>query len=303
MRASAAQRGALRLGMIGLSPGNGHPYSWSAIINGYDRRAMASCPFPAIPRYLGRQTFPAAALRGAAVTHIWTQDGSASEHIARAARIPNIVERPDAMIGQVDAVLLARDDAENHREHAAAFLRAGLPIFIDKPLSFTRHEALRLFDLARYPSQIFTCTALRYAREFCMTPRRRARIGRVQFVDAVVPKQWRTYSVHVIEPVLALFPEADRVLQYRRSGAAGVTELTVTWASGLYTRFTSTGTATAPIMITVHGEHASLPLIFRDAFFAFKTALAEFIASAKRRSCAIPRESTLKIVDLIEMGL
>src|SRR5215472_4872506 len=123
MRTSTGRRGALRLGMIGLSPGNGHPYSWSAIINGYDRRAMASCPYPAIPRYLGRQRFPAAALAGAAVTHIWTQDGDASEHIARAARIPNIVDRPDAMIGHVDAVLLARDDAENHYEHASAFLQ------------------------------------------------------------------------------------------------------------------------------------------------------------------------------------
>ena len=31
----------LRLAMLGLIPGNGHPYSWSAIINGYDRAAMA----------------------------------------------------------------------------------------------------------------------------------------------------------------------------------------------------------------------------------------------------------------------
>ena len=39
----------LRLGVLGLSEGNGHPYSWSAIFNGYDPQAMASCPFPDIP--------------------------------------------------------------------------------------------------------------------------------------------------------------------------------------------------------------------------------------------------------------
>ena len=27
----------LRIGVIGLSEGNGHPYSWSAIINGFDK--------------------------------------------------------------------------------------------------------------------------------------------------------------------------------------------------------------------------------------------------------------------------
>jgi|GEM_PF-4815020 len=27
---------AIHLGVIGMTEGNGHPYSWSAIINGYD---------------------------------------------------------------------------------------------------------------------------------------------------------------------------------------------------------------------------------------------------------------------------
>ena len=30
----------LKLGVIGLSEGNGHPYSWSAIFNGYDSVEM-----------------------------------------------------------------------------------------------------------------------------------------------------------------------------------------------------------------------------------------------------------------------
>ena len=45
----------LRLAMLGMIPGNGHPYSWSAIVNGFDPEAMAACPYPVIPRYLGAQ--------------------------------------------------------------------------------------------------------------------------------------------------------------------------------------------------------------------------------------------------------
>ena len=30
----------IRLGVIGMTEGNGHPYSWSAILNGYDRERM-----------------------------------------------------------------------------------------------------------------------------------------------------------------------------------------------------------------------------------------------------------------------
>ena len=43
----------LKLGIIGLSEGNGHPYSWSSIINGgFDEATMADCGYAGIPIYL-----------------------------------------------------------------------------------------------------------------------------------------------------------------------------------------------------------------------------------------------------------
>ena len=45
----------LRLGVVGLSEGNGHPYSWSAIFNGCDMSFMKDCGFPVIPGYLAKQ--------------------------------------------------------------------------------------------------------------------------------------------------------------------------------------------------------------------------------------------------------
>jgi hypothetical protein len=292
----------LRLGVLGMSPGNGHPYSWSAIINGYDAEVMATCPYPAIPEYLARQQFPQAALTGADVTHVWTQDRQVSEHIARASLIPTVVEQPDAMIGQVDAVLLARDDAENHLGLAQVFLRAGLPVYIDKPLGLSRRAAERLFELTSYPSQIFTCTALRYARELRMTKARRERVGPVKLVDATVPKEWQTYAVHVIEPVLATFPEADTIVRHQCIRDAGMTQLWVSWASGVQGRFISTGKAAAPIAISVYGERAAVRLTFHDAFSAFKAALADFLTSVRERRSMIARDETLRVVDLIEMG-
>ncbi len=41
--------------MLGMVDGNGHPYSWSAIFNGYDKDEMASCPYAGIPKYLNQQ--------------------------------------------------------------------------------------------------------------------------------------------------------------------------------------------------------------------------------------------------------
>ena len=120
----------INLGVIGLSKGNGHPYSWSAIFNGYDKNKMKSCGYPAIPNYLNKQKFPDAQIKEGSVTHIWTQDINLSKHIASAALIGNIVSDYKELIENVDAILLARDDAENHFEFAKPFLK-----YIDFPIN------------------------------------------------------------------------------------------------------------------------------------------------------------------------
>ena len=58
----------IRLAMLGMVEGNGHPYSWSAIINGrYDMARMAECGYPSIPEYLGAQPKEALGIPGARV--------------------------------------------------------------------------------------------------------------------------------------------------------------------------------------------------------------------------------------------
>src|SRR3990172_8944646 len=104
---------AFKLGVIGMSPGNGHPYSWSAIFNGFDKKKMSKCPFPVIPQYLGEQDPETMCIEDAKVTHVWTHDRKVSEDIAGASLIPHVVDEMSDMIGEVDGVLLARDDGEN----------------------------------------------------------------------------------------------------------------------------------------------------------------------------------------------
>ena len=44
---ASGQDQEIRLAMLGMVDGNGHPYSWSAIFNGYDPEDMASAPLRA----------------------------------------------------------------------------------------------------------------------------------------------------------------------------------------------------------------------------------------------------------------
>ena len=72
----------LRFGIIGMSEGNGHPYSWAAIFNGFNKHKMAFCPFKSIPEYLQKENYPDDFLSNyGEVTHIWTQEPEISKQI------------------------------------------------------------------------------------------------------------------------------------------------------------------------------------------------------------------------------
>src|SRR5690554_6456757 len=97
---------SIKLGIIGFSEGNGHPFSWSAIFNGYDRHLMENCGFPVIPRYLEKEKWPDVQIQEAKVVCIWTQDVELSKKIAATCSISIVVENLEEMIKYLDGVLL-----------------------------------------------------------------------------------------------------------------------------------------------------------------------------------------------------
>lgn len=292
----------LRLGVIGLSPGNGHPYSWSAIFNGYEAPAMEHCGFPVIPRYLEKQCFPGDAIADARVTHVWTQDVALSRHVAQAARIEHVADRFTDLIGQVDAVLLARDDAETHLEFARPFLVAGMPIYVDKPLALSRAEAETLIGLQRFPGQLFSCSALRYAPELALTPVHSMTIGDIRCIAATVPKDWDKYAVHVIEPLLRLIPRRGEVVRSCRWASGDRVVLHVEFASGVGAQIATSGGAGAPLGLRVFGAAGWCDLLFADTFRAFRAALQDFVDGVRVRDVRILPADMLEVVDLIEIG-
>ncbi len=156
----------LRIGIIGMSEGNGHPYSWAAIINGgfneeTMKEAVTRYGYVGIHQYLNanRDTI---GVDNAKVSHIWTQEREMSEHIAKASLIDNIADDMEDMIGKVDAVILARDDPENHVVMAQPFLDADVPIFIDKPLAITTDDLNYFTEQNAAGKFIMSCSSFRF---------------------------------------------------------------------------------------------------------------------------------------------
>lgn len=299
----------LRLGIVGASEGNGHPYSWSAIFNGYQREAMARCPYPGIPLYLAERAFPAESLGHLGrVTHLWTQDPAQSRDIADASLIPNIVDRPQDLIGAVDAVLLARDDAENHRHFVPPVLAAGLPVFVDKPLALRLQDAEELLALQLYEGQLFSCSSLRYSHELQVTEQLRGRIGPIRRIVGITPKRWETYAVHVVEPIVASFanewglPFPIRKHEVQAQGP--LRRLNLALDGNVDLSFISTGALAGPIKFELHGQDGHEELVFRDSFSSFRAALEVFVTGIERRGVpAISRMETRQVVSCLELGL
>lgn len=264
---------------------------------------MEECGFPVIPRYLEKQRFPEDAIPNAKVTHVWAQDKRIAAHIARASRIEHVVNRYTDMIGQVDAVLLARDDAETHYEFAAPFLRAGLPIYVDKPLALSVADARRMFELELFPGQLYSCSAMRYAKEFKLTGADRASLGRILHIHGIIPKDWAKYAVHVIEPLLLLAEDRGRVKRCNTIHSMDSTTLVVEFSSGFNAVVSTMGSGAAPFSLRVIGDSGWKDLLFSDTYFAFKSALFEFVQSVIYRDVRIDKDSILEVCSLVEAGM
>lgn len=110
-------------GIIGLSEGNGHPFSYGSIINGYSPEGLAASGWPGIYDYVRRRHASEFGLEGWRITHAWTQDPDSTRRLCAACRIPHGAGDYREFMGNVDAVIIARDDYETHFEMALPFLK------------------------------------------------------------------------------------------------------------------------------------------------------------------------------------
>ena len=189
--------------MLGMIEGNGHPYSWSAIVNGYNPEEMAKCPFPVIPQYLAEVPLNTMRIPGARVTHVWTDDPADAPKVAAASRIENVVARPEDVIGQVDAVIIGTDDGHEHVRRARPFIEAGLPMFVDKPLAINVPDLNQFIRWHQAGKVFLSSSNMRYAPEIKQILRQKAQLGELRWITTCTSKTWERYAIHALEGDLA----------------------------------------------------------------------------------------------------
>ena len=285
----------MKIGIIGMSPGNAHPYSWSAIINGrFDASEINKVGYPAVSAYLeaNKQTL---GIHGAKVTCVWSQTGEISQSIARTTGIEHIAGSLEEMAGQVDAVLLSRDDAENHVVMARPFIDAGLPIFIDKPLALTIPEIDYFANEFAKGKIIMSCSSMRYANE-CMVARQElASIGKLELVTAVGKKDWNKYGVHLLEALFSILDDPCPV-SVRHIGQTGRDIVLVTFENGLQAVVHLFMDISPTFQLSVFGQTGWKLIDIRNSYSMFRDNIIEFVRSVQEGKARLPFDKTERIL-------
>lgn len=281
-----------------MSAGNAHPYSWSAIINGkYDGEAISRVGYPAVAAYLNanRDTL---GLPDARVTHVWTQDAGISKSIAASSAIDHVVQNATDMIGQVDAVILARDDAEFHREMAAPFIAAGIPIFIDKPLAITQSDLHWFEEQHEAGKLIMSCSSMRYANECRIVKQELASLGRLELVTAVGKKDWLKYGVHMIEAMFAVLDD-PRVATVQYAGEKGKDVVHIVFENGLPATIHLFMDISGTFQLTFFGQQAWRMADIKNSYSMFRDNMIVFLRSVQEGKSKLDFYTTKNIIQTV----
>jgi predicted dehydrogenase len=285
-------------GIIGVSEGNGHPFSYGSIINGYDPAGLAASGWPGIYEYVRRRHASEFGLHGWTITHAWTQDPETTKRLCAACRIPNGVGDYRDFMGKVDAVIIARDDYETHFEMAWPFLQAGLPVFVDKPLSLEVSE-LRAFKPYLEKAQLMSCAGMRYSRELDEPRADLVAYGRLKLIRGAIVLSWEKYAVHMLEAILAITPaRAISVQMLPAEHASAVVRLD----DGVLIEIDALGESPRTFHLELFGTQRTGSFDIFDNFSMFRRMLWQFAESIRTGQPAIPPERTLEIMRILIAG-
>lgn len=294
----------IKIGILGYTEGNGHPYSWSAMFNGYNREIMEKeCPFPVIPDYLGKQPKETFGVEGAKITHICCTGYEGIErarHVAKASLIENVVEKPEDMIGQVDAVICATDNGNEHVERCKPFFDAGIPVFIDKPLVNTEEDLKTFIKWRKEGKKFITSSCLRYAKEYEPYYQSSYEMGKLMYICSPMSKRWEEYGIHAVEQMYPILGKG--FISVQNTGVYEQAQVHLVHKNGCRVDIPQ-GIGMAGAGILMIGTKGSNYVQCKDSYYAFKKQLDLFVKWLRTGEEPVDFNDTVEMIKIIIAGL
>jgi len=216
-----------------------------------------------------------------------------------------IVDSIPALIEKVDAVLLETNDGRPHLEQVLPVLKAGKPVFVDKPVAGSLADAIAIYKAAeKYDVPLFTSSSLRYttgAQEIV-----NGAIGEILGCDAFSPCPLEPthpdlfwYGIHGCETLFTVMgPGCETVTRVHTD----VCDVVVgTWSDGRIGTFRGRRGKDGKYMGgyggTAFGTKGARPI---GSFSGYEPLLKEIIAFFKSGEPPVSKEETLQIYAFME---
>lgn len=194
--------------------GSHHGTAFSTAFNGYDEAKADAM----------EGTFIRAGVRleGATIVKVWDRNRAAAEKLADCCHIPEVIDRPEDAVGDVDAVVVVDDGSMTQYRWAIPALEAGLPTFIDKPLAMTAREAGAVLKLAaEHGAKVMSASSLRYVPDIQQAKAEAAALEGIPLATTICGNDLIYYGIHALEMAYeVLGAGAESVLNVGKPGRA-----------------------------------------------------------------------------------
>lgn len=149
---------------------------------------------------------------GFRVVCLWGESGKLAREAAGTGQIPTIVNRPEDMIGMVDAALVDHRHPKLHLPAVKPLLEARLPLFVDKPFCYRLGEGKAFLDrAAKLKVPVCSFSVLPKQASSVALRKEAAGLGRILSVVSTGPCDIRSkwggvffYGIHQVDMVVRL---------------------------------------------------------------------------------------------------
>ena len=297
------QNKKIKLAMLGMTEGNGHPYSWSIIINGrYNAEELAKCPYAAIIDYISKQPKNTLGIQDVEVSHVWTDNSEDAKLVAKVAEIENIVEDPKDVIGHVDAVLVATDIGSEHVERCRPFVEANVPIFVDKPLcdNFSDLKIFQQWIDEKKP--IISSSAMRYCKEYEPYHQSTYELGDLRYINVTMAKSWEKYGIHALETLYPIVGPGFTSIQNLGDKDRNIVHLH--HSKGIDINIANVFDMIGGFgLVSLVGTKSGIQIKSNDTFYAFKKQLESYVHYLRTGVKPVPWEETKELMKLVAAGI
>jgi len=199
----------------------------------------------------------------------------------------------ESMCKEVDAVLLESVDGRPHLGQAKSVIKAGKPLFIDKPMAGSLKDALEIFRLAKEAKvPVFSASSLRYGPDTQAV--RKGAIGRVDYAETTSPCALEPhhpdlfwYGVHGVESLFTVMGTGCEWVQ-RGTTDDGMIEVAGEWSGGrkgIYRESKNYGGV-------AKGEKGESPV---GSYGGYRPLVVEIIKFFQTGVAPVPPEETIEI--------